>query len=149
MEELAGLHPILDADGARIAEIGVELRRLADEQRQEIVPAADHASHKVFIWRQLDVHARRTDELAEHGDWAREAFDAELNGILSRGLRVSDYDTALKGDAKLFGRVFRAALDGGVYLAPSAYEAGFISTAHDGPAIDRACEVLSAAIRGL
>lgn len=62
---------------------------------------------------------------------------------------VRDYDTALKGDAKLFARVFRAALDGGVYLAPSAYEAGFLSTAHDGPAIDRACEVLSNAIRDL
>jgi glutamate-1-semialdehyde 2,1-aminomutase len=62
---------------------------------------------------------------------------------------VRDYDTALKGDAKLFARVFRAALDGGVYLAPSAYEAGFISTAHDGKAIDRACEVLSNAIKGL
>jgi hypothetical protein len=95
VQELAGLHPILDADGARIAEISVELRRLADEQRREIVPAADHASHKVFIWRQLDVHARRADELAEHGDWARDAFGAELNGILSRGLRVSDYDSAL------------------------------------------------------
>ncbi len=62
---------------------------------------------------------------------------------------VRDYDTALKGDAKLFSRVFHAALAGGVYLAPSAYEAGFLSTAHDGPAIDRACDVLTAAIQGL
>ena len=62
---------------------------------------------------------------------------------------VRDYDTALKSDAKLFARVFRAALDGGVYLAPSAYEAGFLSTAHEGPAIDRACDVLTTAIRGL
>jgi glutamate-1-semialdehyde 2,1-aminomutase len=62
---------------------------------------------------------------------------------------VRDYDTALKGDAKLFARVFRAALDGGVYLAPSAYEAGFLSTAHEGPAIDRACDVLTASIRNL
>ena len=62
---------------------------------------------------------------------------------------VRDYDTALTGDAKLFARFFRAALDGGVYLAPSAYEAGFISTAHDGAAIDRACEVLSASLHGL
>ena len=62
---------------------------------------------------------------------------------------VRDYDTALRADAQIFGRVFRAALAGGVYLAPSAYEAGFLSTAHDGPALDRACEVLSAAIAGL
>ena len=62
---------------------------------------------------------------------------------------VRDYATALKGDAKLFARFFQACLEGGVYLAPSAYEAGFLSTAHDGPAIARACEVLSEAIRGL
>jgi muramoyltetrapeptide carboxypeptidase len=45
--------------------------------------------------------------------------------------------------------VFHACLARGVYLAPSAYEAGFISTAHDGPAIDRACEIMSRAIAEL
>jgi glutamate-1-semialdehyde 2,1-aminomutase len=62
---------------------------------------------------------------------------------------VRDYTTALKGDAALFGRFFHACLERGVNLAPSAYEAGFISTAHAGPAIDRACEVLSESIRTL
>ena len=62
---------------------------------------------------------------------------------------VRDYATALKGDAKLFGRFFHACLERGVYLAPSAYEAGFLSTAHDGPVIARACEVLTAAVREL
>ena len=59
---------------------------------------------------------------------------------------VRDYATALRGDAKLFGRFFHACLSRGVYLAPSAYEAGFLSTAHDGVIIDRACEVLTTAI---
>jgi glutamate-1-semialdehyde 2,1-aminomutase len=62
---------------------------------------------------------------------------------------VRDYATALQGDAKLFTRFFHACLEAGVYLAPSAYEAGFLSTAHEGAAIDRACEVLTASIRGL
>ncbi len=62
---------------------------------------------------------------------------------------VRDYDTALKGDAKLFGRFFHACLERGVYLAPSAYEAAFLSTAHEGKAIDRACDVMTAAIRTL
>ncbi len=60
---------------------------------------------------------------------------------------VRDYATALKGDAKIFGRFFHACLDRGVYLAPSAYEAGFLSTAHEGAAIARACEVLTTAVR--
>jgi len=62
---------------------------------------------------------------------------------------VRDYATALTGDAKLFGRFFHACLAGGVYLAPSAYEAGFLSTAHEGAAIDRACAVMARAIREL
>jgi glutamate-1-semialdehyde 2,1-aminomutase len=62
---------------------------------------------------------------------------------------VRDYATAVKGDARLFARFFHACLDRGVYLAPSAYEAGFLSTAHDGAAISRACEVVSDAIRAL
>jgi glutamate-1-semialdehyde 2,1-aminomutase len=62
---------------------------------------------------------------------------------------VRDYATALRGDAKLFGRFFHGCLERGVYLAPSAYEAGFLSTAHDGVAIARACEILSGAIAGL
>ncbi|MBI4627060.1 MAG: glutamate-1-semialdehyde 2,1-aminomutase [Verrucomicrobia bacterium] len=69
--------------------------------------------------------------------------------IFFTGTPVRDYETALKGDAKLFARFFHACLERGVYLAPSAYEAGFLSTAHDGPAIARACEVLTAAVRQL
>jgi glutamate-1-semialdehyde 2,1-aminomutase len=62
---------------------------------------------------------------------------------------VRDYPTALKSDAKTFVRFFNACLDGGVYLAPSPFEAGFLSTAHEGQAIDRACEVMTIAIKGL
>jgi glutamate-1-semialdehyde 2,1-aminomutase len=62
---------------------------------------------------------------------------------------VRDYTSALTSDAKLFSRFFRSCLDRGVYLAPSAYEAAFLSTAHEGAAIDRACEVLALAIREL
>jgi glutamate-1-semialdehyde 2,1-aminomutase len=62
---------------------------------------------------------------------------------------VVDMATALASDAKLFARFFHACLEDGVYLPPSAYEAWFLSTAHEGPAIDRACEVVSDAIRSL
>jgi glutamate-1-semialdehyde 2,1-aminomutase len=62
---------------------------------------------------------------------------------------VRDYATALTGDAKLYAKFFHACLESGVYLAPSAYEAAFLSTAHVGAAVDQACEVMSEAIRGL
>jgi glutamate-1-semialdehyde 2,1-aminomutase len=62
---------------------------------------------------------------------------------------VRDYAGALTSDAKLFARFFHGCLDAGVYLPPSAYETAFLSTAHEGPAIDRACEVMATVIRGL
>jgi glutamate-1-semialdehyde 2,1-aminomutase len=62
---------------------------------------------------------------------------------------VRDMPTALSSDAKLFGKFFHACLAGGVYLPPSAYESWFLSTAHEGAAIDRACEVISGAIKSL
>jgi glutamate-1-semialdehyde 2,1-aminomutase len=62
---------------------------------------------------------------------------------------VRDYATALRGDAKLFAKFFHACLAQGVYLAPSAYEAGFLSTAHEGAAIDRACEIMANGIKSL
>jgi glutamate-1-semialdehyde 2,1-aminomutase len=40
------------------------------------------------------------------------------------------YDTVMATDKARFNRFFHAMLDAGVYLAPSAYEAGFVSAAH-------------------
>jgi glutamate-1-semialdehyde 2,1-aminomutase len=62
---------------------------------------------------------------------------------------VRDYATAIRADAKIFGTFFHACLTQGVYLPPSAYEACFISTAHEGPAIDRACEIMTTSLRDL
>jgi glutamate-1-semialdehyde 2,1-aminomutase len=62
---------------------------------------------------------------------------------------VRDYTSALTGDAALFRRFFHTCLEQGVYLAPSAYEAGFLSTAHAGADLDRACEVMAGAIKAL
>ena len=63
--------------------------------------------------------------------------------------RVRDYTTALRSDARLFARFFHACLEGGVYLPPSAYETAFLSTAHEGEAVARACEVMTAALASL
>jgi glutamate-1-semialdehyde 2,1-aminomutase len=62
---------------------------------------------------------------------------------------VRDMPTALTSDAKLFGKFFHACLADGVYLPPSAYESWFLSTSHEGPAIARACEVITKAIKSL
>lgn len=43
---------------------------------------------------------------------------------------VTDWDTAKVADTKRFGEFFHFMLERGVYLAPSQFEAGFVSAAH-------------------
>jgi len=43
---------------------------------------------------------------------------------------VTDYESAKRSDTARFGRFFHHMLDRGVYLAPSQFEAGFVSAAH-------------------
>jgi len=48
----------------------------------------------------------------------------------------SSYAEVTASDIEAFKRFFHLMLDNGVYLAPSAYEAGFISMAHDDTVLD-------------
>ncbi|NIO15452.1 MAG: glutamate-1-semialdehyde 2,1-aminomutase [Deltaproteobacteria bacterium] len=50
---------------------------------------------------------------------------------------VYDYDTARSTDTKTYGRYFHAMLNAGVYLAPSQFEAAFVSAAHTRRDIDQ------------
>ena len=59
---------------------------------------------------------------------------------------VTNYTQVQGADTELFQRYFRGMLDAGIYLAPSAFEAGFISTAHTEELID---ETTAAAARVL
>jgi glutamate-1-semialdehyde 2,1-aminomutase len=62
---------------------------------------------------------------------------------------VRDYTSALSSDAKLFARFFHTCLDHRVFLPPSAFETAFLSTAHDGAAVARACQIMTDAIAAL
>jgi glutamate-1-semialdehyde 2,1-aminomutase len=73
----------------------------------------------------------------EHGI----AFSAQHVGGMF-GLYFSDappqsYAEAMQCDKDTFNRFFHAMLDEGIYLAPSAFEAGFVSAAHSGADIDQ------------
>ncbi len=68
-------------------------------------------------------------------------FGAEVAG------GVPDYATAQRQDAAAYGRFFHAMLDAGVSLPPSAFEAWFVTAAHDDAVIDRIVAALPAAAR--
>jgi len=50
---------------------------------------------------------------------------------------VHNMDEAMRSDRERFGKYFHGMLQEGVYLAPSQFEAGFISAAHDEAAIEK------------
>ncbi len=52
-------------------------------------------------------------------------------GLFFTDQQVETYEQAIACDTAAFNRFFHAMLERGVYLAPSAFEAGFMSSAHD------------------
>lgn len=60
---------------------------------------------------------------------------------------VVDLETARTGDFDMFRRYFAAMLEQGVFIAPSPYETGFISTAHTEADIDATVQAAACALR--
>jgi len=63
--------------------------------------------------------------------------------------KVYDFESARKSDLEQFGSYFRAMLNRGVYLAPSQFEALFVSDAIDDANIERIIEAAGESIREL
>ncbi len=60
---------------------------------------------------------------------------------------ITDFAAAQRQDTAAYTAFFHAMLDAGVYLPPSAYEAWFVSAAHDSDALSTLAEALPAAAR--
>ena len=56
---------------------------------------------------------------------------------------VRDWPTAKASDTDVFGKYFTGMLERGIYLAPSQFEAGFMSTAHGHDEIDATIQAAS------
>ena len=99
--------------------------------------------------------ARRTERLVQG---FREAaarvgvpFTADVAGTMwgyfFSAEPVRDFAGARRSDVALFRRFFHAALERGVYLAPSPYEAAFMSAVHGDDVIDDALARIEDALR--
>jgi glutamate-1-semialdehyde 2,1-aminomutase len=79
------------------------------------------------------------DGLTQAAAAARVPFCADavggMFGLYFAALVPTRYAQVMATDVKRFNAFFHAMLARGVYLAPSAYEAGFVSAAHDDAAI--------------
>ncbi|MCL2127994.1 MAG: aminotransferase class III-fold pyridoxal phosphate-dependent enzyme, partial [Treponema sp.] len=62
---------------------------------------------------------------------------------------VTDYASAKKSDTKLYAKYFHDLLKRGVYIAPSQFEAGFVSLSHSKRDMDRTVAAVRSALSTL
>lgn len=110
-------------------------------------------------------------EMERHNGWARldeigQQFEDGVRAVLKEAGRdltlnrigsmfclffteeeITNVDDVKKSDFDAFRKFFWAALDRGVYFAPSQYEAGFISLAHGPDEIEKTAEVTAEALK--
>ena len=55
---------------------------------------------------------------------------------------VNDYDSATSSDTEKYAKFFNYLLENGIYIAPSQYEAMFVSMAHSDEDIEKTCKVI-------
>ena len=77
----------------------------------------------------------------------RSTWAGSMFSIFLREGAVRCYDDARAQDTAAYGRFFHAMLGRGVHLPPSAFEAWFVSAAHDDEAVDHVLAALPAAAR--
>jgi glutamate-1-semialdehyde 2,1-aminomutase len=70
-------------------------------------------------------------------------------GVFFADAPVTDYASAKRADTARYARFFHAMLERGVYLAPSQFEAAFVSLAHDDALIDQTIAAASEAFQEL
>ncbi len=84
--------------------------------------------------------ARLVDGLSDAAEVAGVAYTSNRVGSMFTGFftdqPVSDYASAKLANTRRYAAFFHAMLDHGVYLAPSQFEAGFVSLAHTDADID-------------
>lgn len=105
-----------------------------------------------------EVYAHVDSTAATVGRLAAEALDKQgiphrlntagsLFSIFFTDHDVTDYATATAQEAQRYKGFFHTMLAEGIYLPPSAYEAWFVSAAHDGDALQRIADALPKAAK--
>jgi len=88
-----------------------------------------------------------SDALTAQGVTHRLQYAGNLFSIFFTEQPVTNFAQAQAAETFRFGPFFHAMLDAGVYLPPSAFEAWFVTAAHDDAGLERIAAALPAAAR--
>lgn len=75
---------------------------------------------------------------------ALESFGGMFGAVFTGDGPVRNFDQVAHADVERFRRFFHGMLDHGIYLAPSAFEAGFVSAAHSAQDIEQTIDAAAA-----
>lgn len=104
--------------------------------------------------RYLDSHREIYDKIDKNAQCLEKAYREKLGNkvwinrvgslmsVFFTPEEVKDMDSALKSDTKAYADYFSYMIDNGIYIAPSQFEAMFISDAHGDYDISKTCEVI-------
>ena len=104
--------------------------------------------------RYLDSHREIYDKIDKNARCLEKAYREKLGdkvwinrvgslmSVFFTPEEVKDMDSALKSDTKAYADYFSYMIDNGIYIAPSQFEAMFISDAHGDYEISKTCEVI-------
>lgn len=104
------------------------------------------------VYRHLDETSRTVGRLADkalakEGVPHRVQYAGNLFSVFFTDERVTDYETARRQRTGRYAAFFHAMLEHGVNLPPSAFEAWFVSSAHDDAAVEVIADALPRAAR--
>lgn len=142
MELLAPSGPVYQAgtlSGNPVATTaGLTTLRLADD---DVYARLDHTAGTIVSLVAKALHEAGVPHVAQFAGNLFSVFFVDPDETDA----VTDFAAAKRTDVARFTAFFQAMLAGGVYLPPSAFEAWFVSAAHDDAALERIAAALPAA----
>lgn len=104
------------------------------------------------LWEQITAGAaqlsRGIGELAQALGIPLQGYQiGTMFSVFFTDISIQDWPTAKTSDTVRFGKYFQGMLQRGVYLAPSQFEAGFVSAAHSNEDIETTLEAVEAVFK--
>lgn len=101
---------------------------------------------KETIYRQLEKKAARIENSMIKAGLNVNRVGSILTAFFADG-KINDYKSAMKSDRKKYAEYYEFMLENGIYIAPSQFEAFFVSAAHSDDDIEKTCDVIARYIK--
>lgn len=96
------------------------------------------------VYGVLDQKAAKIESAMRGKGWTVNRVGSLLSMFFTNGKPVTDYESAQTADTKAFAAYFSYMLESGIYVAPSQFEAMFVSAAHSDADIEKTCAAIRA-----